>query len=175
VLATVVIVASAVPTLASDVRFGLLCSDAYREGYRYACLPGEYVDFYSAAEWSGERLPADAVVLSRKPSLFYVASGLPGTYYPLSEEPDVLFELAAGKGARYLLFDRLDGIANAYLAPILLRRPAAFCVLITAGPSGTALFGILPEAMTVADTPLEELPEGGPQFAGCDETFLPPH
>jgi hypothetical protein len=92
-------------------------------------------------------------VISRKPSLFYVASGLPGGYYPLSDEPDVLFMEARRLRARYLVFDRMDSLSPAYLAPILMRRPDAFCVLVTSGEAGTALLGILDGDEPVADPP----------------------
>jgi hypothetical protein len=157
----------AMPALAAHIHRGTVCMAHYRAGQPYACLEEEWLDFYAAAGWAAGRLPDDAVVLSRKPSLFYVASGIPGSYFPLTSEPDELFRRARVLGARYLLFDRVDALAQAYVAPILLQRPDAFCVLTYSGQTGTVLFGILDDAEEIADRPgaIDE-----PQtFSGCGD------
>jgi hypothetical protein len=159
----------ALPALGAAIERGTVCTAAYRAGERYACLPPEWLDFYAAAEWATERLPDDAVVLSRKPSLFFLASGIPGDYFPLSAEPDELFLAARDGGARYLVFDHVDGLSQLYVAPVLLRRPDAFCVLMYAGASGTVLFGILPDAQTIADSPPDD--DTRRTFEGCPEAY----
>jgi hypothetical protein len=165
------IVLFAMPALARDIQHGTTCSNEYRAGHRYACMPRDWVDFYGVAEWAREHLPADAVVVSRKPSLFYLASGLPGGYYPLSDEPHELFGVARRLGARYVVLDRMDSLSPAYLAPILLRRPDAFCLIVTSGEAGTALLGIVPAAERVPDADIEP-GRSRRTFEVCDAGYL---
>src|SRR5690606_30929675 len=139
------------PGLVAATRFGLACNSAYRQGYRYACVDPATQQFYAMAEWAGSALPPDARVLSRKPRLFYVMSGLQGRNYPMASTTEALLATADSAGARWVVFDQLGGLAQRYLAPALLQRPRAFCVLQSAGENGVVLFGIRPDAATVPD------------------------
>lgn len=99
-----------------------------------------------AAEWAGRELPRQAVVLSRKPRLFYALSGLRGDFYPLSADPDAFFAHADSLGAQYLVVDQMDELAAFYLAPVVEARAQAFCVLRVLRGGRTVVFGILPPA-----------------------------
>jgi hypothetical protein len=161
----------AVPGLAQAVRAGRDCTDLYRAGERYPCIGGVYwQDFFRMAEWSRSALPADAVVLSRKPRLFYLLSERRSAIFPLTVDTDAFFTTAAQTGARYVVFDGVDAGAEIYLLPVLAARPAAFCLLHAVAPSGTALFGILPGA---AEMPASPAPAGAlPGFEPCGDGFL---
>jgi hypothetical protein len=84
-------------------------------------------EYLRIGDWARRRLPPDAVVISRKPSLFYAASGLKGRVYPLSNDSGAFFARARSIHARYVVLDDLDGVAGRYLAPVMLNSPQAFC------------------------------------------------
>jgi hypothetical protein len=158
----------ALPGLAGAVRSGTTCTARYLDGQRYPCLPSfVYDDFFAAAEDAGAALPADAVVLNRKPRLFYVlGGGVQGVNYPLSDDPAVFFATAQAAGARYVLFDQLDAVAEVYLRPVLVRRARGFCIM-RAWEGGAVLFGILPEAAAVPDLAPEDVGDDGITFSFC--------
>ncbi len=119
------------------------CMIEYRAGNRYACLPPAWRDFFGVAEWARTALPADAAVISRKPSLFWVISGLPSRMYPLTPDPTALLGMAGEIGARYIVLDHLDGLSQAYLGPAIVQRPEAFCLVYRSALDGTAVLGVL--------------------------------
>lgn len=145
-------VIAALPALSLQIRVGSQCTLAYRLGDRFPCLPPEWSDFFGVAEWTRLALPDSAVVISRKPRLFYVLSGHPGRIYPFTERPGAFFAAADSARARHLVFDFLDRPTQAYVRPVLIARPAAFCILFSSPIAGTAVFGILPGAAGLTDT-----------------------
>jgi hypothetical protein len=159
----------AAPGIAAAVSAGTACSARYLDGHRYPCLPSFlYGEYFDAAEIAGIALPEGAVVMNRKPRLFYVlGGGVRGINYPLSQEAHAFFEAADAAGARYVLYDQLDAVAELYLRPVLLRKARGFC-LLRAWPGGTVLFGILPGAAGVDDLRPEDVDEaGGLGFVFC--------
>jgi hypothetical protein len=172
--AVLLVLLMATPALAESVRAGRACTALYRAGVAFPCLPGPYWhDFFQVAVWMGEALDDDAVVLTRKPRLFYVLSGLRGANYPLSGESDQFAAAVGRTGARYVVFDRLDSVSELYLRPVLTRRPDAFCVAHVRETSGTVVFGIIGERLH-APAPNAEpgATDGeGVAFALCDGGF----
>ncbi|MGH7445026.1 MAG: ArnT family glycosyltransferase, partial [Longimicrobiales bacterium] len=158
------------PTVVLAVRVGRSCQEAYIAGQRHPCLPAQWQAFFAQGERLPELLPDGAVVLNRKPRLVHVMSGgrVYSLTYPFTPDPQRFLEFADSVGARYVLFDELGRLSQAYLVPVLTRRPAAFCLIDSAGESGTALFGINDNAL--------ELPDAsgisGPiNFPVCDATL----
>lgn len=141
----------ATPALVAGARRGMTCTTAYRMGVRYPCLAEPWRDFFHLAEWSRAGLSEDAVLLSRKPRLFYALSGLRGRIYPKSRDPAEFFALATEAGARYVVLDHLDQLSLRYLSSILIQRPQAFCVVRSLGMDRVTLFGILPGAAAMPD------------------------
>jgi hypothetical protein len=167
--AFVVLLLLAVPGIALEVRVGSECTLRYRLGERYPCLPSaEWRDFFSIAEFAGDALPENAAVISRKPTLFYILSGHPSRIYPFSDQPGAFFAAADSAGARYLVFDFLDRPTQAYVRPIVLRRPNAFCVLYSSPDVGTTVFGIMPGAASMPDAGSED---EVPSIAPCGDEY----
>jgi hypothetical protein len=76
----------AVPGLVAGAAVGRECTARYLAGERYPCLDGPFWgDFFELSETTARALPADAVVLNRKPRLFHVLSGgVCGGHSPLT-------------------------------------------------------------------------------------------
>ncbi|MGH7506367.1 MAG: hypothetical protein ACRELX_11980, partial [Longimicrobiales bacterium] len=149
--AVVLVTLMAIPANGVAIREGTICLARYRAGDMYPCLTPEWSDFFDMATLAGRALPEDAAILSRKPRLLYGLAGVRGRNYPMSMEPDVFFAAAADAGARYVIFDRLGRQAQAYLAPTIVRRPQAFCLMTSMPLTSTTLLGVLPGAATMTD------------------------
>jgi hypothetical protein len=152
------------PATAEQVRIGTECMAVYRTGDRYACLPQAWKDYFAIAELAPRLFPDNAAVLSRKARTFYVLGGVPGRQYPLSAHPDTFVKEARAARARYVVFDGLDALSVKYLAPVLMARPASFCILFGLGQDRAVVFGIDPGP---AVTP----PQQTGSFAPCPDSF----
>jgi 4-amino-4-deoxy-L-arabinose transferase-like glycosyltransferase len=142
----------AFPALASwsrDVRVGSGCSAVVHSEGAFACWGPRNTQFVQAALWSGAHLPEGSVVLSRKPRIFYVMSGVASQTFPFTKDGTRFLAIADSLGARYLVMDYLDAAASVYVADVLVQRGGAFCALEEFGRPGqapTQLLGIvLPE------------------------------
>src|SRR5690606_5892938 len=63
------------PALSAGVTAGRACTAQFLAGTQYPCLYGGERSYFDVAAWAPAALPSDAVVLSRKPRLFYAISG----------------------------------------------------------------------------------------------------
>ncbi len=132
IIAAVVVIAGAAmisPALLQEARDGQVCREQYSLGNKFPCTESVFSDFLQTAENMRGKLPAGSVVLSRKPTLFFVHSGYASRLYPMYAEADSLFGLSARIGARYLVVDQISILADRYLQPILVARPADFCIM----------------------------------------------
>lgn len=153
----------------SSVQQAAACSDATRSGGAWACYGSGVVDFAAAAEWMGEGLREGSAVMTRKPRLFYVLSGIPSRVFPFDDDPAVQLTEADGLGARYVFIDRWDGLAGRYVGGALQRYPQAFCSVRAFGTSEAPsyLIGILPLAQRGFGAPSD----GAVQIDGCTPDF----
>ncbi|HUF75875.1 MAG TPA: hypothetical protein VMM35_06335 [Longimicrobiales bacterium] len=149
-VAAALVLAMAIPAAASWVRevgTARVCAEAVAVGGAFACWGPRVGAFVAAAEWAGAALPDGAAVLTRKPRIFYVASGVPSRTFPFDPSPDALLALADGVGAGYVLLDEWDGLAGAYVGGAVATQPGAFCFVRSfgrTGAGGAQLLGILP-------------------------------
>ena len=165
--ATAIVILFGLPMLSQATQLGRECMSIYRTGDEYACLSQNWKDFYAVAKLAPRVMPDSSVVLSRKPRNFYSASGLQGQNYPLFAEPDSFFKKARETGARYVLFDLLDGVSQAYLVPVLINRSNSFCILFGLGQDRATVFGILPNAGAAQP----QNPQAGVSFKNCGDEF----
>lgn len=150
--AVAIVLLLGVPTTFLSARISGRCMLDYRIGNRYPCLPPTWREFFDVGEWARASLPHDAVVISRKPRLFWAISNLKGRVFPFAAEPAGLIRAADEAGARYIVLDNLDALSQRYLIPALLGRPQAWCMM-HAAPGGTSLLGIVPGAAALPDRP----------------------
>jgi hypothetical protein len=126
-----------------------VCASAARVAGPYACWGAGVNEFVRTALWSRSALPPGSAVLSRKPSIFYVMSGVPSRTFPFSTDPAVLFAEVRNTGAHYLVVDQWDRQAFTYMGEVISQRPEAFCAVggfdPREGSVGTLLLGIRPD------------------------------
>ena len=109
----------AFPALASwsrEVRVGSGCSALVRSEGAFVCWGARNTQFVQAALWSGAHLPEGSVVLSRKPRIFYVMSGVASQTFPFTKDGTRFLAVADSLGARYVVMDYLDAAASVYVA-----------------------------------------------------------
>lgn len=127
-----------------------LCAAADRSIGPFGCYGAPVQEFVRIALWSRTALPQGSAVLSRKPSIFYVMSGIPSRTFPFSTDTEVLLQEARRTGAHYVVIDQWDGQALRYVGDAVARRPSAFCAVggfdPREGSAGTLILGILTDS-----------------------------
>lgn len=170
-----IVVVAGVPAHIRAVRFSGECMYEYRTGDRYPCMAPAWRDFFETGDWAATALPDGAAVLSRKPRLFYVISGgHPGRNYPMSSDPAELVRAADDTGARHIVFDQLGRLSQEYLAPAVLGRITAYCIMHRSrnDRSPTLMLGVLSGADTVANTTQEQA--ANTTIEACDASYWRP-
>ncbi|MDB4913423.1 MAG: repeat protein [Gemmatimonadetes bacterium] len=125
----VVLIIGVIAALVNDgerISRGLACTAAYRRGEPNPCVENGWKDYFAVARSLHERLPAGAVVMSRKPTILYAESGYPSMVFPLSTAPDTLLSEARKIGAQYLLVDA-SALTQRYVYEVLREHPSRFC------------------------------------------------
>jgi hypothetical protein len=167
--AALLIMLGAVPAQFDAVRFSTACMYQYRGGDRYPCMIPAWRDFFDVGEWAATALPERAAVISRKPRLFHVVSdGHPGINYPMTPDPGELIRAANAAAARHVVFDHLDGLSQAYLAPAVLGRITAWCIMHESPRDRTLVLGLLPGADTLPNTTRVDAADAWIPQCGCD-------
>lgn len=146
-----VLVLTGTPRTAYEIAHAADCRVAYGPQNRHPCLPENWLDYLNLAAASRGNLPANSAVLARKPTLFWAQSGYPSRVYPFTANPDSLIAAARQAGAEYVMLDYLDNVSSLYLAPVLMQRPQAFCVVEVAGPGRATLLKLRPDAERIPD------------------------
>jgi hypothetical protein len=166
-LALLALAAPAGVAWARSLEVAAACRETVELAGPWACYGPGVEEFMAVAVWSGAALPEGSSVLTRKPSIFYLMSGVPSRTFPFSDDPEVLLAEARAAGSRYLLLDVWD--QQAYLFPLraVLARPGAFCG-ISGLSGGSRLLGIQPVEL--------EQEAGGPDtpvaLADCPPSML---
>jgi hypothetical protein len=94
-------------------------------------LTSDWKNFYSSADWIRLNTPSDAIVVNRKPELFYLRSQRKGFVYPYSHDVEkVVAGLRDGK-ARYCVLDNFawTRTSERYLYPAIMSHPELFKVV----------------------------------------------
>lgn len=151
--------------VSAEIGRGASCRAQFAAGSRFPCMGEVWRDLFGMSEALRGRLPNDAVVISRKPTLTFVLSGYRSRLYPMTARPDSFFAAAREAGAEWVIIDQVPDMAPMYLHPVLLAARDDFCVVREP---------IFPEAVLARiDTAGPPRPPGSPpnSFRLCD---LPP-
>jgi 4-amino-4-deoxy-L-arabinose transferase-like glycosyltransferase len=136
----------------------------------YACDGLPVHEFAEAARWARANLPADAVVLTRKPRIWFVLTGRTSRTYPFLDDPDALLSAADAAEAGWVLLDFIGTQGMEYLAAAVSARPGAFCAVVgfegDEQRPGTQLLAVLP--------PGARAPEGEPGDDAIRIAVCPP-
>jgi hypothetical protein len=116
----------AVPDHVRSVGFNQRCMGFYRQGDRLACYPPPWRAFAQTAFWVRENTAEDAIVVNRKPRLFYYFSGRRGDVYPFTAEDDEMLAFLDGIGADYVVVAWLSQTTSRYLVPVIQSMPEHF-------------------------------------------------
>jgi hypothetical protein len=130
-----------------EVQWARECRALVAEEGSWACYGLNVQEYVLLARWSGENLPHGSAVVTRKPRIFFVLSGVKTVSLPLTSDAREFLASAREKGASYLTMDRWDGLASYYLPGVLAQEPGSFCYLTgveTGGQMGIQLLGIRP-------------------------------
>lgn len=117
------------PDLKRQFKTGSVCREAYDNGEDFACLEPAFRDLFLSAERTRGMLPENSVVISRKPTIYFLHSGYRSRVYPFYAVPDSLFNLATQIHAKFLLIDQVGDLAPKFLHPVLLARRDDFCII----------------------------------------------
>ena len=146
---TALVLATVLPASQAWARYarqGAGCRAVAAQAGVFACYRAPLQDFATAAAWSSRFLPDGAVVVVRKPRIFYALSGVQAVSLPFREDPGAWLAEARAGGAGYALADYIDGLSELYLLGTVERRPDAFCPIADFGdrrnPPVTRLFGM---------------------------------
>ena len=147
------------------------CRRIYSAERPYACLPPQWQEYLAMADWSRAGLPADAIVVSRKPGLFFALSDRRGIDIPKTLRPEEFFRLVEEADARYLVLDRTDFLTSTYSLPTVVQYINSFCLVHASETQSTLLLGIR------LDEPRAPAAAGGaPSVTTCPaEYFVQPN
>jgi hypothetical protein len=170
-LAVLLLAGPALAAWTRSISVARTCSAAARMAGPFGCYGAPVHEFVRVALWSRTALPEGSAVLSRKPSIFYVMSGVPSRTFPFSLDPEVLFAEARATGARYVVLDQWDAQAMTFVGEAVARRPEAFCAVggfdPRSGGAGTLILGIMLDV-----PPSDGLPEPSISLDRCPPEML---
>ncbi len=138
--AAVLLVLLTVPDNVRAIRFTQRCQTFYRQGDRLACYPPPWRAFVQAAEWVKANTPADAIVISRKPRLFYYFGQRRGDVYPFTSDDDAMFTFLDDIGADYVVVAPLSATTYRYLVPVINNHLDAFPIVHQVGEGSSAAY-----------------------------------
>ncbi|UCF19546.1 MAG: glycosyltransferase family 39 protein [Gemmatimonadota bacterium] len=135
-----VLIALTIPHHIQTIGFNQSCLRVYRQGDELACYPPPWRAFVQAAHWVRDNTPEDAIVVSRKPRLFYYWSGRRGDVYPFTQEEDEMFAFLDSIHTDYVVVAGLSGTTARYLIPVIRSMPERFDLIFTVGQGPAAAY-----------------------------------
>ncbi len=102
------------------------CSRQYWAGNHYACYPQAMADFIDVAIWTQQGTPPDAIVVNRKPQIFYWYARRRGDNYPYTTDPDSMMSFMDSQEASYVVVDNWSATTYRYLIPAIQANSERF-------------------------------------------------
>ena len=111
-----------------------------------ADYPAPWQRYKALAEWCSRNTPDTALVVARKPTLFWLWSSRRSVNYKLTTDADALIADLDSVGADYVVVEQLGYASTARnLVPAMQANPGRFAPVVAAQNPFTALYRFLPE------------------------------
>lgn len=107
-----------------------------KEKLSYESLYPPYKNFISLHNWIKNNLPAQGIIISRKPTVTYFYTGHQSACYPFSLNPDELWQEVLKNNARYIILDEFSKESFYYLLPFIIKYEDRLIFLSRAGKTG---------------------------------------
>lgn len=127
-----------VPSHVRNVRFNQECLRFYRMGDELACYPPPWRAFVESAYWVRDNTEAAAIVVNRKPRLFYYFSRRRGDVYPFSSDDAAMLAFLDQLETDYVIVAGISGTTYRYLVPVIRSVPQRFELLYSIGEGAAA-------------------------------------
>ena len=131
----VALVCFALPGDVAAVARNQYCSDLYSPEKPLPCHSRSWQAFAEMAEWIKRNTPEDAIVVTRKPKLFYFFSRRRGGGYPFTTDPAEMLQFLDEIGADYVVIAGLHKTTFRYLTPVIDDFPERFIPVARVGES----------------------------------------
>jgi hypothetical protein len=118
-------------TVSDNVRrvaYNQRCIKFYRQGDHLACYPPPWRAFVQTAHWVRDNTPADAVVVSQDPRLYYLFSERRGTMFPLTSDDATMLAFFDETGVDYVALAGPSPANYRYLVPVIRSVTERFIV-----------------------------------------------
>ncbi|NIR42995.1 MAG: hypothetical protein GWN99_03795 [Gemmatimonadetes bacterium] len=115
------------------------CARAYWRGNRFACYPAAVVDFIRTANWTAQNTDRQAIVVNRKPQIFYWYGRRRGDNYPYTEDTDSVMHFLDSLETDYVIVDRWSATTFRYLIPAIQANADRFGLAHQEGQPATFL------------------------------------
>jgi 4-amino-4-deoxy-L-arabinose transferase-like glycosyltransferase len=89
-------------------------------------VPAGMADYQELASWFKDQAAPDSVVMSRKPSLFYLWTGHKGVLFPFTSDGRRIVQVICDRGVDYVLQDSFSAVTERYLVPMLAMHDGLF-------------------------------------------------
>jgi hypothetical protein len=109
--------------------------------------PPDWRNFYSCADWVRIHTSSEAVVMSRKPELFYIRSRRCGTVYPYTHDVEKVIKSMETAGVTHVVHDNFSWTRTTakYLYPAISAHPERFKLVYALKDPDTFIMEFLPE------------------------------
>ncbi|MDO9067080.1 MAG: hypothetical protein Q7W05_01330, partial [Deltaproteobacteria bacterium] len=112
-----VLFAASLVQAASSWSRNIEMQSAYRKGDHLAGYDPAWRSFFTAAEWIKAGTPENSIVVSRKPSLFYLSAQRITFCYPFTANRDSVLKVI--ERADYVMVEPVSGTGQKYLIPAI--------------------------------------------------------
>jgi 4-amino-4-deoxy-L-arabinose transferase-like glycosyltransferase len=109
------------------------CHEDFRRGDELACYNPLWRSFVVSALWVRDETPADAVVVSRKPRMFFYFARRQTAPFPLLGDDVEKLAAFESAGAGYVVISATTPGSDIFLVPLILRNPDRFRPLFDTG------------------------------------------
>jgi hypothetical protein len=109
----------------------------YLAGDKFSGYTQDWIRYFESAKWIKENTPEDALILCRKPALYYLHSERKSLVYPMTSNRGEVYSFILNQNVDYIIVDSFfwTGTTSRYLIPVLQEHGKDFeIVFVTQDP-----------------------------------------